>query len=215
MLGLRGRHEPTPHRLGHALAPRAGKITAASGLSIRDLAVRHTNGTTEEAPMGKMMQRITPFLWFDDQADEAAKFYTSIFKNSRIGGVTRYNEAGAQAAGRPKGSVMTVVFELDGQEFTALNGGPVFKFTEAISLVVNCETQAEVDHFWQKLGAGGLEVQCGWLKDRFGVSWQVVPTVLPEMLQDKDPAKAQRVMAAMLKMIKIDIEGLKKAYEGR
>jgi predicted 3-demethylubiquinone-9 3-methyltransferase (glyoxalase superfamily) len=165
--------------------------------------------------MRKPMQRITPFLWFEDQAEEAAKLYTSIFKNSRIGGVTRYDEEGAKAAGRPKGSVMTVSFELDGQEFTALNGGPVFKFTEAISLVVNCETQAEVDHFWQKLSAGGQEVQCGWLKDRFGVSWQVVPTVLPEMLQAKDPDKAKRVMTAMLKMKKIDIDGLKKAYEGR
>ena len=164
--------------------------------------------------MPKMAQRITPFLWFDDQAEEAAKFYTSIFKNSRITGMTRYDEEGAKAAGRPKGTVMTVAFELDGQEFTALNGGPVFTFTEAISLVVNCETQAEVDHFWQKLSAGGQEVQCGWLKDKFGVSWQVVPTVLPEMLQDQDPEKAKRVMAAMLKMKKIDIEGLKKAYDG-
>ena len=128
--------------------------------------------------------------------------------------MTRYDEEEAKAAGRPKGSVMTVAFELDGQEFTALNGGPVFKFTEAISLVVNCETQAEVDHFWQTLSAGGQEVQCGWLKDKFGVSWQVVPTVLPEMLQDQDPEKAKRVMAAMLTMKKIDIGGLKKAYEG-
>lgn len=159
--------------------------------------------------------RITPFFWFDNQAEEAVKFYVSIFRNSRIGSITRYDEEGAKAAGRPKGSVMTVAFELDEQEFVALNGGPVFKFTEAISLVVNCETQQEVDHFWERLSAGGHQVQCGWLKDRFGLSWQVVPTVLVEMLQDKDPEKSKRVMAAMLKMIKLDIEGLKKAYEGR
>ena len=129
--------------------------------------------------------------------------------------MTRYDEEGAKAAGRPMGSVMTVAFELDGQEFTALNGGPLFKFTEAMSLVVNCETQEEVDHFWERLSAGGQEVQCGWLKDKFGVSWQVVPTVLVEMLQDKDPEKSKRVMAAMLKMKKIDIAASKRAYEGR
>src|SRR5712692_5896052 len=165
--------------------------------------------------MRKTMQKITPFLWFDSQAEDAVKFYVSIFKGSRIRGVTRYDDEGAKAAGRPKGSVMTVAFELDGQEFTALNGGPVFKFTEAISLVVKCETQEEVDHFWEKLSAGGQEVQCGWLKDRYGVSWQVVPTVLIELLQDKDPEKAKRVMAAMLKMKKIEIAALKRAYEGR
>ncbi|PYN83110.1 MAG: hypothetical protein DMD96_03470 [Candidatus Rokuibacteriota bacterium] len=165
--------------------------------------------------MPKAIQRITPFLWFDDQAEAAANFYVSIFKISKIGSITRYDEEAAKAAGRPKGSVMTVAFDLDGQGFTALNGGPLFKFTEAISLVVNCQTQEEVDHFWEKLSAGGEEVQCGWLKDRFGVSWQVVPTVLVEMLQDKDPEKSKRVMAAMLKMKKIDIEPLKKAYEGR
>jgi predicted 3-demethylubiquinone-9 3-methyltransferase (glyoxalase superfamily) len=161
------------------------------------------------------MQKITPCLWFDDQAEEAVNAYVSIFKNSRIKGMARYDDEGAKAAGRPKGSVMTVQFELDGQEFIALNGGPIFKFTEAVSFMVNCETQAELDHFWQKLSAGGQEVQCGWLKDRFGLSWQVVPTILGEMLQDKDPAKAQRVMAAMLQMKKIDIAGLRKAYEGR
>ena len=165
--------------------------------------------------MRKTMQKITPFLWFDNQAEDAAHFYVSIFKNSRIGSVAHYDEEVAKAAGRPKGSVMTVAFELDGQEFTALNGGPVFKFTEAISFVVNCDTQQEVDHFWEKLSAGGQEVQCGWLKDRFGVSWQVVPTVLVEMLQDKDREKSKRAMAAMLKMKKIDIQALKKAYEGR
>src|SRR6266702_5037392 len=157
------------------------------------------------------MQKITPFLWFDDNAQEAANFYTSIFKNSKIGSVSRYGEAGPG----PKGSVMTVQLQLEGQEFIALNGGPHFKFTEAISLVVNCETQDEVDHFWEKLSAGGQEVKCGRLKDRYGVSWQIVPTVLPEMLQDKDPEKARRVMAAMLKMIKIDIAALKRAYDGR
>jgi predicted 3-demethylubiquinone-9 3-methyltransferase (glyoxalase superfamily) len=165
--------------------------------------------------MRKPMQRITPFLWFDHQAEEAARFYVSIFKNSRIASIARYDDEAAKASGRPKGSVMTVAFELDGQNFTALNGGPLFKFTEAISLVVNCETQEEVDHFWEKLSAGGQEVQCGWLKDRFGVSWQVVPTVLTEMLQDKDPEKSKRVMAAMLKMKKIGIDRLKNAYEGR
>jgi predicted 3-demethylubiquinone-9 3-methyltransferase (glyoxalase superfamily) len=165
--------------------------------------------------MRKPLQRITPFLWFDDQAEEAARFYVSIFKDSRITSVVRYDDAAAKASGRPKGSVMTVAFELDGQPFTALNGGPHFKFTEAISLVVNCETQEDVDHFWGKLSAGGQEVQCGWLKDRYGVSWQVVPIILIEMLQDKDPEKSKRVMAAILKMTKLSVEGLKNAYEGR
>jgi len=163
--------------------------------------------------MRKTMQKIAPFLWFDNQAEDAANFYVSIFRDSKIGSITRYEEEAAKASGRPKGSVMTVAFELAGQEFVALNGGPLFKFTEAISFVVNCETQEEVDHFWEKLSAGGQEVQCGWLKDRFGVSWQVVPTVLGEMLQDKDREKSKRVMAAMLKMKKINIEALKKAYE--
>ena len=163
--------------------------------------------------MRKTMQKIAPFLWFDNQAEDAVKFYVSIFRNSKIGSITRYEEEAAKASGRPKGSVMTVAFELAGQEFVALNGGPLFKFSEAISFVVNCETQEEVDHFWEKLSAGGQEVQCGWLKDRFGVSWQVVPTVLGEMLQDKDREKSKRVMAAMLKMKRINIEALKKAYE--
>jgi predicted 3-demethylubiquinone-9 3-methyltransferase (glyoxalase superfamily) len=160
-------------------------------------------------------QRITPFLWFDHQAEEAANFYASTFKNSRIKGMARHDDQAAKAAGRPKGSVMTVQFELDGQDFVALNGGPAFKFTEAISFVVSCETQEEIDHFWQTLSAGGQEVECGWLKDRFGVSWQVVPTVLGEMLQDGNPEKSQRVMAALMKMKKLDIDGLRKAYEGR
>ena len=165
--------------------------------------------------MRRPLQRITPFLWFDHQAEEAARFYVSIFKDSRITSTARYDDEGAKASGRPKGSVMTVAFELDGQEFTALNGGPVFKFTEAISLVVNCQTQEEVDHFWSKLSAGGQDVQCGWLKDRFGVSWQVVPTVLIEMLQDKDPEKSKRVMTAVLKMKKIEVEALRRAFGGR
>jgi predicted 3-demethylubiquinone-9 3-methyltransferase (glyoxalase superfamily) len=165
--------------------------------------------------MPRITQKITPFLWFDGQAEEAVKFYTSIFENSKIGSATRYDEEGSRAAGRPKGSVMTVPFQLEGQDFVALNGGPVFKFTEAISFVVNCETQKEVDHFWEKLSAGGEEVQCGWLKDKFGLSWQVVPTILTELLQDKDPQKAKRVMAAMLKMKKIDIAELRRAYEAK
>ncbi|HSD74148.1 MAG TPA: VOC family protein [Steroidobacteraceae bacterium] len=160
------------------------------------------------------MQKIHPCLWFDNQAEEAAKFYVSIFKNSRIGKVTRYGEAGSQAAGRPKGSVMTVSFELDGQELTALNGGPHFKFSEAISLVVNCETQKEMDDLWETLSKGGETQQCGWLKDKYGLSWQIVPNVLFELLLDKDAAKAERVMAAMLQMKKIDIRQLKQAAEG-
>ena len=162
------------------------------------------------------LPKITPFLWFDTQAEEAANFYVSIFKNSRIKGLARYDTEAAQASGQPKGSVMTVQFELDGQDFVALNGGPAFKFTEAISFVVNCESQDEIDHFWQKLSAGGgQEVECGWLKDRFGLSWQVVPADLEEMIQDKDPEKPKRVMAAIMKMKKLDMAELRKAYEGR
>ena len=161
------------------------------------------------------MQKITPFLWFDNQAEEAAKFYTSVFKNSKVGKITRYGEAAEKAAGRPAGSVMTVEFELEGQKFTALNGGPVFKFNESISFVVNCETQEEVDYLWEKLTAdSGKEVECGWLRDKYGLSWQIVPTVLIEMLQDKDHEKAERVMKAMLQMQKIDIKTLKEAYAG-
>jgi predicted 3-demethylubiquinone-9 3-methyltransferase (glyoxalase superfamily) len=165
--------------------------------------------------MPKITQRITPCLWFDNQAEEAANFYASIFKQSKIGAITRYDDESSRVAGRPKGSVMTVEFELDGQKLTALNGGPLFKFSEAISLVVNCENQKEVDHFWDELSAGGEEVQCGWLKDRFGVSWQVVPTVLVELLQDKDPERSRRVMSAMLKMKKLDVDALQKAHQGR
>jgi predicted 3-demethylubiquinone-9 3-methyltransferase (glyoxalase superfamily) len=161
------------------------------------------------------MQKITPFLWFDDKAEEAANFYVSLFKNSKIGDIARYDEAGAKAAGRPKGSVMVIEFQLEGQEFVGLNGGPHFKFTEAVSFVVNCETQREVDEFWEKLSEGGEESQCGWLKDKYGLSWQIVPTVLSKMLKDKDPQKAKRVMEAMLQMKKIDIKTLKLAYEGQ
>src|ERR1700704_5511397 len=150
------------------------------------------------------MQKITPFLWYDNQAEEAMNFYVSIFKNSKVGGVTRYEESGAKASGRPVGSVMTAKFQLDGQEFIALNGGPHFKFTEAISFLVNCETQEEVDYYWQKLSAGGEESMCGWLKDKFGLSWQVVPAILSKLLSDPDPQKSQRVMKAMLQMKKID-----------
>ena len=165
--------------------------------------------------MAKITQKITPFLWFDTQAEEAVRFYTSIFKNSKVGNVSRYDEEGAKVSGRPKGSVMTVDFQIAGQEFTALNGGPLFKFTEAVSFVVNCATQQEVDDFWEKLSAGGEKSQCGWLKDKYGLSWQVVPTILIEMLHDKDAAKSQRVMRAMLQMSKLDLAKLKQAYEQR
>jgi predicted 3-demethylubiquinone-9 3-methyltransferase (glyoxalase superfamily) len=159
------------------------------------------------------MQKITAFLWFDDQAEEAVKFYTSIFKNSKVGRILRYSGEAAKASGRPVGSVLTIEFELEGQRFTALNGGPEFKFNESVSFVVNCETQKEVDYFWEKLTAdGGQESQCSWLKDKFGLSWQVTPTVLIEMLQDKDSEKAERVMNAMMQMQKIDIKTLKEAY---
>jgi predicted 3-demethylubiquinone-9 3-methyltransferase (glyoxalase superfamily) len=159
------------------------------------------------------MPNITPFLWFDDQAEEAARFYSSIFKKSRIGKIARYGKEGHEVSGRPAGSVMTVEFELAGQDFVALNGGPQFKFTEAISFVVSCNSQAEVDWFWKKLSAGGKKVQCGWLKDKFGVSWQIVPTILGQLLSDKNPAPSQRVMQAMLKMVKLDIKKLKQAYK--
>lgn len=156
------------------------------------------------------MQKIHPFLWFDNQAEEAMNFYCSVFKNSKSGKVVRYGEAGLG----PKDSVMTCSFELEGQQITALNGGPHFKFNEAISFVVDCRTQEEVDELWETLCAGGQPSQCGWLKDKFGLSWQIVPTVLLELLGDPDPQKSQRVMEAMLKMTKIDIATLKQAYAG-
>ncbi len=155
------------------------------------------------------MQKITPFLWFDDKAEEAMHFYVSIFNNSKVQGVTRYGEVGPG----PKGAVMTASFTLDGQEFVALNGGPSFTFSPAISFVINCETQDEVDRFWEKLSEGGKTLQCGWLQDKYGISWQVVPTVLIELLNDADPVKSNRVMQAMLHMIKIDIEGIRRAYK--
>jgi predicted 3-demethylubiquinone-9 3-methyltransferase (glyoxalase superfamily) len=155
------------------------------------------------------MQKITPYLWFDSQAEEAANFYVSIFNNSKIVNISRYGEAGPG----PVGTVLTVSFELEGQEFTALNGGPAFKFTEAISFFVDCKSQEEVDELWEKLSAGGEEGPCGWLKDKFGLSWQIVPTLLIEMLNDPDPEKARRVTEAMLQMKKIDIPTLEQAYE--
>lgn len=155
------------------------------------------------------MQKITPFLWFDHQAEEAVRLYTSIFKNSSIGPIARYGE---DTPGQP-GTVMTVMFQLDGQDFMALNGGPVFHFTEAISFFVNCETQSEVDELWDKLSEGGEKGQCGWLKDRYGVSWQIVPAILGKLMQDSDPVKAQRVTQAMLKMTKLDIAKLQQAYD--
>jgi predicted 3-demethylubiquinone-9 3-methyltransferase (glyoxalase superfamily) len=162
------------------------------------------------------MEKITPFLWFDHQAEEAVKFYTSIFKNSKVGRVLRYDEQAAKAAGRPVGSVLTIEFEIEGQKFVALNGGPQFKFNESVSFVVNCDTQKEVDYFWEKLTAdGGRESACGWLKDKFGLSWQITPSVLIDMLHDKDAEKSERVMNAMLQMQKIDIESLKEAYAGK
>jgi predicted 3-demethylubiquinone-9 3-methyltransferase (glyoxalase superfamily) len=159
------------------------------------------------------MQKITPFLWFDNQAEEAVDFYTSIFKNSKIKSVARYGEAGAEVSGRQKGTAMTVRFDLEGQEFIALNGGPHFTFSPAISFVVNCKTQEEVDELWEKLSEDGETEQCGWLKDKYGVSWQIVPTVLGGMLQDKDPKKSEKVMEALLQMDKIDVKTLKQAYE--
>lgn len=153
------------------------------------------------------MQRITPFLWFDSNAEEAVRFYLSVFKNSKLTSVTHYGEAGPG----PSGTVLTISFQLDGQEFVALNGGPTYKMSPAISFVVNCDTQEEINYYWEKLSAGGKEVQCGWLEDRFGVSWQIVPPVLSELLSDSDTAKSERVMRAMLEMIKLDINALKDA----
>ncbi len=157
------------------------------------------------------MQKITTFLWFNDNAEEAVNFYTSVFKDSKVGTINRYSEAGPG----PAGSVMIATFTLFGQDFVALNGGPMFKFTEAISLVVNCETQEEVDYYWENLTVGGEESMCGWLKDKFGLSWQIVPTILPTLMSDPDPVKSKRAMEAMLKMRKIDIATLQAAYNGK
>jgi len=159
------------------------------------------------------MQKITPCLWFNRQAEEAANFYVSIFKNSKIGHITRYGDAGAKVSGRPKGTVMTVTFEIEGQEFMALNGGPHFKFSEAISLMVKCDTQKEIDVMWEKLSQGGETGQCGWLKDKYGLSWQIISPMWDEMLRDKDAKKSERVMKAILQMTKPDIKTLKQAYE--
>lgn len=156
------------------------------------------------------MQKITPFLWFDGKAEEATNFYVSIFKNSKITRVSRFGEGGPA----PKGTVMSTSFQLEGQDFIALNGGPQFTFTPAISLFVNCETQAEVDELWQKLSEGGKQERCGWLKDKYGLSWQIIPTILGKLLQDPDPVKSKRAMTAMLQMDKIDIQGLQKAHDG-
>jgi len=163
------------------------------------------------------MPTITPCLWFDHNAEEAVNFYTAIFKHSKIGRVARYGEDAAKVSGRPAGTVMTIEFELDGKGFVALNGGPAFTFNEAISFQVQCETHEEVDHYWEHLSKGGdvHAQQCGWLKDKYGVSWQIVPTVLVEMLQDKDPGKANRVMKALLQMKKIDVKRLEQAYGGQ
>jgi predicted 3-demethylubiquinone-9 3-methyltransferase (glyoxalase superfamily) len=159
------------------------------------------------------MQKITPFLWFDSNAEEAVNFYVSVFKNSKITKVARYDAAGASASGRPEGSVMTVAFQLNGQEFVALNGGPHFKFTEAVSFAVNCDTQAELDDLWDKLTTGGMEVQCGWLKDKYGLSWQIVPANLDELVSGPNPAKSLKAMAALMQMVKIDIAKLRQAYD--
>jgi predicted 3-demethylubiquinone-9 3-methyltransferase (glyoxalase superfamily) len=157
------------------------------------------------------MQKITPFLWFDSEAEQAAKFYTSVFKKSKILSVARYPNVGQKTHGRAPGSVMTVDFTIEGERFTALNGGPVFKFNESISFVVHCKTQKEVDYYWRKLTAGGKPVQCGWLRDKFGVAWQITPTALLDVWTSKDEAKRERVMAAMMKMVKLDIAKLKAA----
>jgi len=158
------------------------------------------------------MQKITPCLWFDSQAEEAANFYVSIFKNSKIGHITRYGEAGAKVSGRPKGTVMTVTFEIEGQEFMALNGGPHFTLSEAISFIVNCGNQEEIDELWEKLSDGGEQSVCGWLKDKYGLSWQIAPSSLAEMMQGNDSEKTNRVMQAIVEMKKIDIKRLEQAY---
>jgi predicted 3-demethylubiquinone-9 3-methyltransferase (glyoxalase superfamily) len=168
-------------------------------------------GVSARSKGEKAMQRITPFLWFDDQAEEAMRFYVSIFKNSRVVSISRYGDAGPG----PKGTVMVAAFELDGQQLLALNGGPQFTFSPAVSFLVNCKAQDEVDYFWEKLSEGGEKNQCGWLRDKYGLSWQIVPTVLGELMQDKDLEKSKRVMEAMLQMQKIDIAGLQRAYDRR
>jgi predicted 3-demethylubiquinone-9 3-methyltransferase (glyoxalase superfamily) len=194
-------------------APRIGAYAPAPFMATV-VGLYHKTDTNHYSPFNifKAMQKITPFLWFDNNAEEAVILYTSIFKNSKILSESRYGDAGPG----PKGSVMVISFELNGQQFTALNGGPLFKFNESVSFVVNCETQAEVDEYWQKLTAnGGAESQCGWLKDKFGLSWQIVPTILSELVSSKDAVKSGRAMTAMLKMKKLDIQKLKDAYNGK
>jgi predicted 3-demethylubiquinone-9 3-methyltransferase (glyoxalase superfamily) len=161
------------------------------------------------------MEKITPCLWFDDKAEEAAKFYVSLIENSKLGSITRYGVEGAEASGRPPGMVMTVTFQLNGHEFMALNGGPQFTFSPAISFVVNCEKQEEIDSLWDQLSEGGEKNVCGWLRDKYGVSWQIVPAVLGEMMQDKDAERTERVMKAMLQMTKLDMKALQRAYDGK
>lgn len=165
------------------------------------------------AKVNLVKQKIMACLWFDSNAEEAINFYTSVFKNSKILGITHYGEAGAKASGRPKGTVMTVDFELEGQEFLAMNAGPAFKFSPAISFMVNCDTQEELDDLWEKLSQGGAPLECGWLTDRYGMSWQLIPSELGEMMLDKDPAKFERVFAALVQMKKLDIAVLKEAFE--
>jgi predicted 3-demethylubiquinone-9 3-methyltransferase (glyoxalase superfamily) len=174
------------------------------------------NNSTGRAAMTVSIQKITPCLWFDDQAEEAARFYISVFTNSRIVRMSRYGKEGFEIHGRPEGSVMVVEFQIEGQTFTALNGGPLFRFNEAVSFQVSCETQEEIDYYWEKLTEDGDREaqQCGWLKDRYGVSWQVVPTVLGDLVADPDSEKSQRAMRAMLRMKKIDIAALRRAYDG-
>jgi predicted 3-demethylubiquinone-9 3-methyltransferase (glyoxalase superfamily) len=164
--------------------------------------------------MAALRQKITPCLWFDNEAEDAAKHYTAIFANSRIKQVSRYTEAGREIHGKPPGSVMVVEFELEGQTFTALNGGPQFKFNEAVSFQVMCDTQSDIDQFWSKLSAGGKEGPCGWLKDKFGLSWQIVPSVLPQMMKDSDGARSGRIMNAVMQMKKFDLDSLQRAYSG-
>ncbi|HTN42779.1 MAG TPA: VOC family protein [Nitrospiria bacterium] len=159
------------------------------------------------------MQKITPCLWFDNRAEEAVKFYISIFKNSKILKITRYGESGAKVSGQPKGTVMTVSFRLEGQNVLALNGGPIFKFTEAVSFIVNCKTQREIDRYWEKLSEGGKPGPCGWLKDKYGLSWQIVPAGLGELMQAKDPKKSERVMKELLQMTKLEMKKLKQAFD--
>ncbi len=164
--------------------------------------------------MPAIKQKIAPCLWFDTQAEEAAKFYTAVFPNSRINKISRYGKAGCDVHGKEPGSVLTVEFEIEGQTFTALNGGPLFKFNEAVSFQVFCDTQNEIDYFWSKLTAGGRESRCGWLKDKYGLSWQVVPSILPALLTGADGAKSERVMAALMTMTKFDLAALKRAHAG-